>query len=156
MAREQKRGKRIAMSTDELDAFLAEERMCRLGSLGADGSPHVSPLWFVWDGSAIWINSVVRSQRWTNLVRDPRVGVAVDGGEGYAELRGAELIGRVEVVGAVPRLPGTVDDSVAEPERLFGAKYGGGEFVPDGNHAWLRMVPDKIVSWDFRKMGTHG
>lgn len=156
MAREQKRGKRIAMSPDEIDAFLAEERMCRLGSLGADGSPHVSPLWFVWDGSAIWFNSVVRSQRWTNLTRDPRVSVAVDGGEGYSELRGAELMGRVDVVGEVPRLPGTIDDSVAEPERLFGAKYSGGEFVSDGNHAWLRMVPDKIVSWDFRKMGAHG
>jgi hypothetical protein len=156
MAREQKRGKRIAMSPDELDAFLAEERMCRMGSLGADGSPHVSPLWFVWDGSAIWFNSVVRSQRWTNLTRDPRVSVAVDGGEGYSELRGAELMGRVEVVGEVPRLPGTIDDSVAEPERLFGAKYSGGEFVSDGNHAWLRMAPDKVVSWDFRKMGAHG
>jgi PPOX class probable F420-dependent enzyme len=154
MAREQKRGKRIAMSPDELDAFLAEERMCRLGSLGADGAPHVSPLWFVWDGSAIWFNSVVKSQRWTNLARDPRVSVAIDGGDGYFELRGAELIGRVAVVGDVPRMPGTVDDSVAEAERLFGAKYADGEFVPDGNHAWLRMVPDKIVSWDFRKLGA--
>jgi hypothetical protein len=156
MAREQKRGKRIAMSPDELDAFLARERMCRLGSVGADGSPHVSPLWFVWDGSAIWFNSVVRSQRWTNLTRDQRVSVAVDGGEGYFELRGAELMGRVEVVGEVPRLPGTVDHSVADPERLFGEKYSGGDFVPDRNHAWLRMVPDKIVTWDFRKMGAHG
>ena len=155
MAREQKRGKRIAMSPDELAAFLGEERMCRLGSLGADGSPHVSPLWFVWDGSAIWLNSVVRSQRWTNLLRDPRVSIAIDGGEGYFELRGAELIGRVEVVGEVPRTLAP-DPLVAEPERLFGAKYGGGEFVPDGNHAWLRMVPDKMVSWDFRKLGAHG
>lgn len=154
MAREQKRGKRIAMSPDELDVFLAEERMCRLGSLGADGAPHVSPLWFVWDRSTIWLNSVVKSQRWANLVRDPRVSVAIDGGEGYFELRGAELIGRIEVVGEVPRLPGGVDHSVAEAERLFGAKYTGGDFVPDGHHAWLRMVPDKIVSWDFRKMGA--
>jgi Pyridoxamine 5'-phosphate oxidase len=155
VAREQRRGKRIAMSPGELDAFLGGERMCRLGSLGADGSPHVSPLWFVWDGSAIWFNSVVKSQRWTNLVRDPRVSVAIDGGEGYLELRGAELIGRIEVVGEVPRTAAP-DPSVAGPERLFGAKYSGGEFVPDGNHAWLRMVPDKIVSWDFRKMGAHG
>lgn len=152
-AREQRRGRRIAMSTDELDAFLGEERMCRLGSLGADGSPHVSPLWFVWDGTAIWLNSVVKSQRWTNLMRDPRVSIAVDAGDGYGELRGAELIGRVEVVGEVPRTPAP-DPSVAEPERLFGAKYSGGEFAADGNHAWLRMVPDKIVSWDFRKVGA--
>jgi hypothetical protein len=22
----------------------------------------------------------------------------------------------------------------------------------DGRHAWLRLVPEKIVSWDFRKL----
>ncbi len=27
-------------------------------------------------------------------------------------------------------------------------------FELDGRHAWLRVVPDKIVSWDFRKMGS--
>ena len=151
--KEQKRGRRIAMAPDELDSFLREERMCRLGSVGADGAPHVSPLWFVWDGSAIWLNSVVKSQRWANLVRDPRVSVSVDAGEGYFELRGAELMGRVEVVGEVPRTSAP-DPQVTEPERLFGEKYSGGSFVPDGNHAWLRMIPEKIVSWDFRKMSA--
>jgi hypothetical protein len=24
--------------------------------------------------------------------------------------------------------------------------------VRDGRHAWLRLVPDKITSWDFRKI----
>jgi hypothetical protein len=23
---------------------------------------------------------------------------------------------------------------------------------PDGRHAWLGLVPDKITSWDFRKL----
>ena len=149
--REQKRARRIAMERSELDTFLSEQRMCRLGSIGADGGPHVSPLWFVWDGSALWLHSVVKSQRWTNLARDPRVSVAVDAGEGYFELRGAELLGRVEAVGEVPR--GDVPDpELAEPERLWGDKYSGGTFLSDGKHAWLRLVPDKIVSWDFRKI----
>ena len=77
--------------------------MCRLGSVDGDGAPHVSPLWFVWDGAALWLHSIVKSQRWVNLMRDPRVSVAVDGGTGYFELRGVELLGRVEVVGDVPR-----------------------------------------------------
>jgi hypothetical protein len=149
--REQKRGRRIAMTKDELDAFLGEERMCRLGSVDANGHPHVSPLWFVWDGSALWLNSIVASQRWTNLMRDPRISVAVDGGEGYVELRGAELIGRVEVVGSAPYTE--PDPALAGVEQLWGAKYATGEFFIDGKHAWLRLVPEKVVSWDFRKIG---
>jgi len=149
--KEQRRARKIAMSSDELDRFLAAEWMCRLGSVDADGNPHVSPLWFVWDGGAMWFTSLVRSQRWTNLMRDPRVSVVVDAGAGYGELRGAELIGRVEPVGEVPRT-GSPDAMLDGPERLFGAKYNDGVFGHDGRHAWLRLVPDKIVSWDFRKI----
>jgi PPOX class probable F420-dependent enzyme len=149
--KEQRRGRRIAMTEGEVDAYLRAERMCRVGTVGADGAPHVSPLWFVWDGTALWLNSVVKSQRWTNLVRDPRVSVIFDGGHDFGELHGVEITGRAEMVGEVPRTSAT-DARVAEPERLFGVKYADGAFRPDGNHAWLRIVPDKMVSWDFRKM----
>lgn len=151
--KEQRRGAKIAMSPDERDAFLAAQRTCRVASLGKDGSPHNSALWFVWDGDALWLNSIVKSQRWTNLARDPRVSVLVDGGEGYFELQGCELMGSVEPVGDVPRTVGA-DPRVEVPERLFGEKYAGGAFVPDGRHAWLRLVPDKLVTWDFRKLAN--
>ena len=149
--KEQRRGKRIAMTPDEMDAFLQEQRTCHLASIGHDGSPHVSPLWFVWDGSAFWLTSVVKSQRWVNVMRDPRVSVMIDGGVDYFELCAVELTGSVEVVGEVPRTSAP-DASVDVPERLFGAKYSGGAYQPDGKHAWLRLTPEKIVSWDFRKM----
>lgn len=151
--REQRRGRRIAMTGEEVDAFLREERTCRVASVGGDGAPHVAPLWFVWDGEALWLNSIVASQRWTDLQRDPRVAVVVDAGEDFMQLRGVEIQGTAAPVGEVPRTA-TPADEVAEPERLFGAKYGGGPFVADSRHAWLRVTPDKITSWDFRKMAA--
>ncbi len=89
------------MTPEERDAFLGEERTCRVGTVGADG-PHVTALWFVWDGACIWLNSIVKSQRWTDLQRDPRVTVLVDTGEGFGELRGVEIKGRAVAVGEVP------------------------------------------------------
>jgi PPOX class probable F420-dependent enzyme len=151
--RAQRRGRAIAMTADEVDAYLAKARTCRVGTVGADGAPHVSALWFVWDGSAVWLNSIVKSQRWVNVVRSPRVSVLVDGGDEFMALQGVEVIGEAEVVGEVPRTS-SPDATLAEPERLFGEKYAGGRFVADGRHAWLRVVPDKIVSWDFRKIGA--
>ena len=138
------------MSPEELDGFLASERTCRLATLGGDGSPHVTPLWFVWDGSSAWISSIVRSQRWTDIERDPRVALVVDAGERFDELRGVELRGRAEVVGEVPRA-GAADHELAGPERLHADKYAGGVVHHDGRHAWLRITPEKVVSWDFRK-----
>ncbi len=139
------------MDDAELDAFLAEERTCRVATVGADGGPHVVPLWFVWDGRHLWLSSLTRSQRWADLQRDPRVAVVVDAGEEYTELRGVELTGTAAVVGDVPRTE-TPDPELAEPERMFARKYfGTDDFPVDGRHAWLRVAPDRVVSWDFRK-----
>jgi len=148
--REQRRGRRIAMAREELDTFLREERTCRVATVGPDGAPNVAPLWFVWDGSALWLNSLVRSQRWANLQRDARVAVTVDAGVEFAELRGVELAGKAEVVGDVPR-GSDPDPELTTPEQLFADKYSNGTFVADGRHAWLRIRPEKITSWDFRK-----
>ena len=99
--REQRRGRVIAMSAGEVDAFLGKERTCRLATLGPDG-PHVSPVWFTWTGGALWIYSLTRSQRWADLQRDPRVAAVIDGGEHYAELHGVEIEGAAVVVGSRP------------------------------------------------------
>ncbi|MEX5634164.1 pyridoxamine 5'-phosphate oxidase family protein [Parafrankia sp. FMc2] len=149
--REQRRGRKIAMAQDEVDAFLAEERTCRVATTSPSG-PHLTPLWFVWDGQALWLNSVVRSQRWTDLERDPRVAVVIDTGHGFGELRGVEIRGRAESVGEAPRTS-TPDPDLANTELLYARKYTGrDEMHYDGRHAWLRVVPEKISSWDFRKM----
>ncbi|NGN69363.1 pyridoxamine 5'-phosphate oxidase family protein [Streptomyces sp. A7024] len=149
---EQKRGRRIMMSPQELDAFLAEQRTCRVATVGADGAPHVSPLWFLWDGEALWLYSITRSRRWAQLQADPRVSVVVDAGHEYGELRGAELSGKVERVGEAPRT-GEPCPELEAVEPLFYRKNFGVDSLPhDGRHAWLRLKPESITSWDFRKI----
>lgn len=148
--REQRRARAIAMTPDEVDAFLAAERTCRVATTGPAG-PHNTPLWYAWHGRALWLTSLYRSQRWTDLQRDPRVAVVVDAGHDYGELRGVELRGRVEVVGEVPRV-GEPHPELEAVEQLFADRYTGGTFVNDRRHAWLRLVPEKLTSWDFRKI----
>lgn len=151
---EQKRGRRIAMSGPELDEFLASERTCRVGTIGADGAPHVTPLWFVWDGTSLWLYSITRSKRTADLRRNPAASVLVDAGHEYVELRGAELVGEFQPVGESPRTGEAVPELVAV-ERAFARKYFGIDELPhDGRHAWHRMTPDSIRSWDFRKIGN--
>jgi len=141
------------MTADEQDAFLRIQPICRVATVGPGGRPHASPLWFVWDGTALWLNSLVRSRRWADLARHPRLSAVVDdGGADFLRLRGVELTGNVEVVGEVPRA-GEAVPALADPERLFAEKYqGGGEFRYDGRHGWLRLVPGDVVSWDFAKL----
>ncbi|MFC4504714.1 MULTISPECIES: pyridoxamine 5'-phosphate oxidase family protein [Streptomyces] len=149
----QRRGRKIMMTPGELDAFLTTQRTCRVATVSAEGGPHVSALWFLWDGSALWLYSVVRSKRWTQLLRDPRVAVVIDIGEEYESLRGVELSGAVEFVGEAPRT-GELCAELDAVETLFARKNFGLDAMPhDGRHAWVRLTPEKVVSWDFRKLG---
>lgn len=150
--RTQRRGLKTAMSPEEVDAFLRQERVCRLATVGPDGAPRSNPLWFVWHDRALWLYSLVGTQRWANIERNPKVSALVDSGHDYGELRGVELLGTVTVVGDVPCTSHSGSD-LEIPERLFFRKYfDRDEPVHDGRHAWLRLVPDKVVSWDFRKL----
>jgi hypothetical protein len=80
------------------------------------------------------------------------VSALIDAGHDYGELRGVELTGTVAVIGEVPRTT-QPDPNVEAPERLFFRKYfDRDEPVHDGRHAWLRLIPDSVVSWDFRKL----
>ncbi|PZH03714.1 pyridoxamine 5-phosphate oxidase [Streptomyces sp. NTH33] len=150
----QRRGRKIMMTPGELDEFLTTQRTCRVATTSTGGAPHVSALWFVWDGASLWLYSVVRSKRWADLRRDPRVAIVVDTGEEYDQLRGVELSGTVEFVGEAPRV-GDLRAELDVPETLFARKYFDLEEMPhDGRHAWIRLTPEKTVSWDFRKLGS--
>jgi hypothetical protein len=139
------------MSADEIDAFLAGQRTCRVATIGPDG-PHATPLWFYWDGTHFWLYSITRAQRWADLMRDPRIGITVDAGDEYFQLHGVEITGTVEVIGEVPRVgePNEILEAVEKP--FVQKNFGIDEMVYDHKHAWLRVTPTKIASWDFRKL----
>ncbi|WP_222709059.1 pyridoxamine 5'-phosphate oxidase family protein [Nonomuraea sp. C10] len=144
-------GSRLAMTAAEMDAFLAGERFCRVATAGPDGDPHVSPLWFAWDGAALWLCSLVSSRRFADLTARPRVAVVVDAGDAYGELRGVEIRGTARVVGPAP-WDGVVTPDLAEAERLFTEKYPEQRHVRrKGRHAWIRVEPEHTSTWDFRK-----
>jgi hypothetical protein len=133
------------MDRAERDAFLTEQRTCRVATVSADGAPHATPLWFYWspDETALWLYSLTRSQRWTDLIRDPRIAIVVDAGHEYGHLHGIELRGAA-----------TPAEAPAQVRKGFARKYFDLDDVPeDGRHAWLRVTAAAENSWDFRKLG---
>lgn len=139
--------RKLKMDDAELDAFLAEERVLRLATVDEAGWPAVVPVWFVWHDGAFWISNLDRASRTARLESgDTRVGVCVDGGVEYAELRG---------VTARTNHAFLADDEVpiAVREKL-GRKYFGLDGPVDhvDDHTWLRLDPVEVQSWDFRKV----
>lgn len=54
-----------------------KKAFAQLATLMSDGSPHVSPVWFEYDGKHILINSAKGRVKDRNIRRDPRVGLDI-------------------------------------------------------------------------------
>jgi PPOX class probable F420-dependent enzyme len=149
----------IRMTDGELRAFLDEQRIVQVATLGPNGRPHLMPLWYVvedGDGDPVlrgW--TYAKSQKARNLERDPHATISIDDGVEYQELRGVTM----ECDVAVERDP----EIVAEYGSALFERYGpGGELAPEvremvvaqaRKRVGLRFAPTKIVSWDHRKLG---
>ncbi len=81
----------IAMSDDELRAFVAEQMIVSVATAGPRGRPHLVPLWYVADGIVLRSWTYAKSQKAKNLERDPRATLQVEDGVLYHELRGVML-----------------------------------------------------------------
>ena len=67
----------MAMSPEEIEVFLNLRLVGALGTLRADGSPWVVPIWFRWDGTAIkvWSSPTMGWVKW--LREEPRVAFTI-------------------------------------------------------------------------------
>ncbi|GAB3703142.1 hypothetical protein GCM10027598_01990 [Amycolatopsis oliviviridis] len=67
---------------------LARERNAWLCTLRADGSPHVTPVWFVYLDDVFWVGSGERNVKVRNVGGDPRVSLALEDGDAPAVAEG--------------------------------------------------------------------
>jgi nitroimidazol reductase NimA-like FMN-containing flavoprotein (pyridoxamine 5'-phosphate oxidase superfamily) len=81
----------IAMSDEEIAAFLEAQRIVICATNGPRGWPHLMPLWYVVRDGEIWAWTYAKSQKVRNLERDARATLQIETGEEYQELRGVMI-----------------------------------------------------------------
>jgi PPOX class probable F420-dependent enzyme len=141
---------KIRMDAAEQAAFLQSRRVLTVASHSADGTIHLVAMWFFLDADGcpvMWTNG--RSQKATNLRRDPRVTAMAESGEDYFELRGVSIAGRAELVEGF--------DAVLAIGRRVAERYDLGapdEFVRHQatKRVGIRIVPEHVTSWDHAKL----
>lgn len=151
------------MTDDEVTAFLDEHRTVQIATLGADGWPHLTTLWYgMVDGElAVW--TYRKSQKVRNLERDPRLTALVESGGLYAELRGVMLRGRARMSDH-PDVVMQVAQAVYERNagRFGDVEFKGGTLdqtrvdalqVMSAKRMAVFVEPDEVVTWDHRKLG---
>jgi PPOX class probable F420-dependent enzyme len=143
----------IAMSADELAAFLDAERTVVCATNGPRGWPHLMPLWYVVRDGELWAWTYAKSQKVRNLQRDPRATLQVEAGERYDQLRGV-------MIEADTRIHPELETVTALGVELA-ARYGGAQPGPEAIAALeaqapkrvaLRFVARRTASFDHRKL----
>ena len=151
---------RVRMTEDETRDFLAGQLKVQVAVNGHDGTPHLTTLFYVLDEEdRIFFWTYGSSQKIKNLERDDRISALVEDGTEYAELRGASVKGRAELVRDRERLlrlggavavamtgVGSLDDlgelGRAEVERQVTKRVG------------VLVHPEHVATWDHRKLSA--
>jgi PPOX class probable F420-dependent enzyme len=150
----------IRMTPEEIDAFLAEPHSMNIATFNHDGTIHLVAMWYanvggpLSAGGAIGFETFAKSQKVQNLRRDPRITALVEDGSTYDQLRGVELVGQAEVVEDHELLMDIARSVVRrhQPEVGEGDVDAVAEMMVR-KRAAVTFRPDRIVSWDHRKLG---
>lgn len=137
----------MPMSLSELRAFLDRTNPALLGVVGTlrkDGSPHVVPVWYRYDGEAVHIWSD-EGRGWVrNVRRDPRVAFSVQ--EIEPPYAAVVMRGRVEVESRDGR---AIDEEIRTITRRYIEEAEVASYIAGWAH--LRTIvtirPDAISSW---------
>jgi pyridoxamine 5'-phosphate oxidase family protein len=120
----------MATFNDKELEYLRGQRLARLATVDAGGSPHVVPVGFrvSEDGNAIEVggHGFAKSKKHRDMRANPRVAIVIDDLASVSPWtpRGIEVRGTGELQDA-----------------------GGERFGRGWDRAWVRIVPERVVSW---------
>ena len=130
---------------DPIRVFLDDLRFATIATTDPDGTPRQAVIWYTLEGDELVINSRV-GRRWpSNLLRDPRLSIAVsDGTDGY---RWVGLTGTARAV---------TDQAIAQADIAGMAR----RYHADDPDKAERLIRDRFtrqqrVSFRFRPVAVH-
>ncbi|GAA3110918.1 pyridoxamine 5'-phosphate oxidase family protein [Streptomyces echinatus] len=113
---------------------LVSERDVWVSTAHADHGPHQVPLWFSWDGLAVWMCTGATSATARNVREEPRVRLALPDTSDVVLLQGeAEYFPDQDVPG--------------DAAEAFAAKFGWDPRAEEGSFVYVRVVPKTVRAW---------
>lgn len=148
------RRKEIALTPEELEPYLRDSHTIILSTLDRHGYPHSVAMWYVVDpDGSVLMTTFGKSQKAVNLRRDPRCSLLVESGRTYPELKGVLIRGRATLEQDTEKVLDLL-------ERVH-EKYNGGPATglrdvmrkQASKRVLVRITPERVSSWDHRKLG---
>jgi nitroimidazol reductase NimA-like FMN-containing flavoprotein (pyridoxamine 5'-phosphate oxidase superfamily) len=147
---------KIKMSKEEMTSFLKNQISLQIGTINKDGSPHLTTMWYFYDGNSFIFHTYTKSQKIINLKRDSRITVLTETGSQYSDLQGIIAYGEVEIINGKDS-----PEEVIKYMDLVGNKYIKGEDsaqylegmkLQAPKRSVVIIKPSKFISWDHSKL----
>jgi PPOX class probable F420-dependent enzyme len=124
--------------------YLATKDIVLLATIRADGSPLITPMWFLHDPTGLTLISVENSHKVQNLRRDPRLHIVAESGT-RGDIKGVSARGRAQFLpdsrerrALATRL---LDKYHPHLERLWS-----GRAMP-ADRVMFRVTPEQVRTW---------
>src|SRR6266704_3155665 len=99
-AERNQQGEHVDVIPESHADILDKTGLAHLATIGPNGEPQVSPVWYGWDGRYIRVSHTPDRQKYRNVRRDPRVALSItDPDDPYRRI---EIRGRVERIDQDP------------------------------------------------------
>lgn len=67
----------MTMTPEQIDEYLSEPRIADLATINPDGSPHIAPVWYRYDGDVVKVFTQNTAVKLRNIRHDPRVALSI-------------------------------------------------------------------------------
>ena len=144
------RREQIRLTPEEQAAFLRQHHKAAFATIDKDGFPYVVGMNYLVKDGAFYMTSYGKAQKVLNVRRNPKVGLMVETGDSYAELRGVMVRGHCEIIEDPEAVKATFafraegrDTRAPTPAAIASAP----------KRVVLKVIPRRVTSWDHRKLG---
>ena len=131
------------LNTAEVDEFLSQPRTAQLVTLHAVGTPHVAPVWFLWDNGQALVMADRRAVKVRNIRRNSAVALCVATADHPYSF--------VTIEGTASVTDSGLDDMVRRTCVLYEGEERGAEFaaqlLADERLTLIVISPGRFISW---------
>ena len=144
------------MSQEERLQFLEKQISIQIGTINKDGSPHLTTMWYVYDGNNFIFHTYTKSQKIINLKRDSIITLLTEAGSQYSDLQGIIVYGNAEIINGKDSLEEVIRYMEMVGEKYVkdedGSQYIEGMKLQAPKRSVVIVKPSKFISWDHTKI----
>jgi len=141
----------IVMSPQEIEDFLSAGHTARIATVKPDNSPHVTPVWYLWENNQLLMAIPKDSVKARNIRQNNKVAVTIDTDKAPI---------KAVIIEGTAKIAELTDDIERKIDRRMAAKYVKPEYLDEYiewfsaqgiEYIYIRIRPEKIISWDSSK-----